>query len=307
MTSWPQCISIIGAAGTVGSSIAAQLARQGIGQEIYLQDVRDNLLEAHRIDISDGQTVLGIDRPRLITGQARAGTAEVVIVAASLPENPEGDRREFLEANAGLLRSLGPSIRSQLSPSGVVLLMTNPVDILADWICRTQSVPAERLIGYALNDTARFRYALAQEFDVEPSRIEAMVLGEHGTGQVPIFSAVRIDGEPVTWTQEAKKRIEDHIAQWFSRYLALRAGRSSGWASGFGVAKLLDDLSQGRSLITTVATHGVKTLPDTFMSLPAAWGGTGFRSSLPMLTTGEMTRLVAVAESISAQAQALES
>ncbi|WP_162321107.1 malate dehydrogenase [Nesterenkonia haasae] len=305
MTSWPQRVAVIGAAGTVGSSVCAQLASRGVGQEIYMQDVKDNLVEAHRIDITDGQTVLGVDSPKLITGEAPAGTVNAVVVAASLPEDPEGDRREFLEANAGLLDSLAPAIQKQLSPAGIVVLLTNPVDILAHWMSRTQSLPRERLIGYALNDTARFRYAVAQEFDVAPSHVDAMVLGEHGAGQVPIFSSVRIDGEAVTWTDHARRRLEHHMEGWFSRYLALKAGRTSGWASGLGVAKLLEDLGRGRSLVTTVSSHDVEGLPDTFMSLPVAWHGTGFHAHLPPLAANEMESLVAIAQNIRGQAQAL--
>ncbi|MFC7400959.1 malate dehydrogenase [Citricoccus sp. GCM10030269] len=300
-------IAVIGAAGMVGSSVVAQLAGNGVGQELYLQDLQENLVESHRIDLTDAQTVLGLDTPELINGPAPEGTADLVVVAASIPENPEGDRREFLDANAGLLRKLAESIHEQLSPTGLVLLLTNPVDILADWLSRTHGFDPRRLIGYALNDTARFQSAIAREFGVETSRVEALVLGEHGQGQVPIFSTVKIDGELVTWEGEARQRLENHLETWFARWLALKSGRKSGWATGFGVMKLVRELEAGNTVTTTVWTRGIDTLPETYVSLPTRLTQDGeFEAALPTLDDDEFQHVLAAANSIHAQAEALE-
>ncbi|GAA1804462.1 malate dehydrogenase [Nesterenkonia flava] len=300
-------ICVIGAAGVVGSSVAAQLAAHGLGQELYLQDIRENLVEAHRIDISDAQALLGLDEPQLFVGAAPAGTADLVIVAASLPENPRADRREFLQGNAGLLRGLAPSVHEQLAPEGVVLLLSNPVDILADWMTRTLGFSETRLIGYSLNDAARFRAAVADELGMRVSHIDAMVLGEHGRGQVPVFSSVRVNGRAVEWRPAQKQRLEEHMAGWFGRYLALNSGRSSGWASGFGVMKLVRELEHGQQVITTVSTRGIPQLPETYTALPVRWSGQSMRAELPALDRGELELLRQVARSTRAAADELES
>lgn len=302
---WPQCISLFGAAGTVGSSIAAQLSGHGVGKELFLQDSKDHLVEAHRLDLADAQALRQHNIPRLKTGPAAAGTADLVIVAASLPENPEADRRELLGGNAVLLDSLVPSIREQLAADGCVLLLTNPVDILADWLTRRHEFPPQRLLGYSLNDTARFRRAIAQEFDVDTSSVEAIVLGEHGGGQVPIFSSVKIDARDITWAEGARSRVEGDVYGWFSRYLALGAGRSSGWASGYGVLTLIQAIARGDAILTTVSTRGIGKLPETFLSLPSRWVDGGFHSYLPNVAGDEWEQLLSAAESIRSQSEVL--
>lgn len=295
--SWPERISIIGAAGLVGSSAAASLATQGVGQELYLQDRRDNLVEAHRIDLSDAQAVLGVDRPRVLAGPPDQ-PVDLVVVAASLPETPDGDRRDFLAANAQLLASLADQIRREAGDEGLVLLLTNPVDILADWLHRHHGFAAEQLIGYALNDSARFRLAIARELGTEVSSVTASVLGEHGKGQVPVFSSVRVDGQPVAWPNGAIDRIRADVDGWFERWSRLKPGRSSGWASGAGVMHLVRSLAAGEQVITTVATSGIDGLPETFMALPTHLKDGRPRAVLPELPHREFSALREAGESI---------
>ncbi|GAA1128434.1 malate dehydrogenase [Citricoccus alkalitolerans] len=295
--SWPERISIIGAAGLVGSSAAASLATQGIGRELYLQDRRDNLVEAHRIDLSDAQAVLGVDRPRILAGSPEQH-ADLVVVAASLPETPDGDRREFLAANAHLLASLAEQIRREAGDEGLVLLLTNPVDILADWLHREHGFTAERLIGYALNDSARFRLAIARELGTEVTSVTASVLGEHGKGQVPVFSTVRVNGEPVAWPDGAVDRVRADVDGWFERWSRLKPGRSSGWASGTGVMHLVRSLAAGQQVITTVSTSGIEGLPETFMALPTHLEDGRPRATLPELSDHELSALHEAGQSI---------
>ncbi|MFC7403276.1 malate dehydrogenase [Citricoccus sp. GCM10030269] len=314
---WPARISIIGAAGMVGSSVAAQLVTQGIGQELYLQDRRDNLVEAHRIDLSDAQAVLGIARPRVLSGPPPE-PVDLVIVAASLPETPDGDRRAFLANNAQLLDSLAEQIHREAGDQGggqagdqaVVLLLTNPVDILADWLARTHGFAPGRLIGYALNDSARLRRAIAQELGTEVTSVDAMVLGEHGKGQVPIFSTVRVDGEPVEWPDGAIDRIRADVDGWFERWSQLKPGRSSGWATGAGVMHLIRSLAAGEAVVTTASTAGLDALPETFMAVPTRLNTDPntphVRAELPAVTDDELAQLQSAGESIRRSSLALD-
>src|SRR5699024_10613823 len=122
---------------------------------------------------------------------------------------------------------------------------TNPVDILADWLHRAHGFSRDRLIGYALNDSARLRQAIAHELGVATSAVEAMVLGEHGKGQVPILSRATVYGQLIEWSERSITRVLDDVDGWFARYSSLKAGRSSGWATGHGVAHLVRSLAAG--------------------------------------------------------------
>lgn len=302
---WPRTISIIGAAGLVGSSVAAQLATRGVGRRINLQDRRSNLVHAHRIDLGDAQAVLGLSYPEIVAGPP-TGAVDLVIVAASMPETPNGDRREFMAANAGLLDSLAEQIRHEAGQHGIILLLTNPVDILADWMARKHGIDPGRFMGYALNDSARLRLAIARELGVDVARVEAMVLGEHGRGQVPVLSAARVDGQPVQWPDGSADRILADVHGWFERWSSLNPGRSSGWATGAGVMHLVRSLSAGAQVVTTASTTGLGELPDTFMALPARLRDGRLKAELPSLSPHELDSLQASGESIHRSAAAIE-
>lgn len=265
---WLQRIAVIGAAGTVGSSVAAQIALAGIGSELFLLDVRGNLAAGHAIDITDAQAVTGVPGPRVTAGVPEDRPVDVVVVAASKPEVPHGDRREFLGANAELLGKLLPQIEALAGERGLVLLLSNPVDILAGWLARQSTVPRSRILGYSLNDSARFRSAVARELGVQTERVEGLVLGEHGNGQVPLYSSLLLDGEPLALTEEQRSRVEADVHGWFRRWSELDTGRSSGWATGAGVRHLLEELAAGRPVVTTATTAGVDGYPpEAFMAL----------------------------------------
>jgi len=265
---WPRTISIIGAAGLVGSTVAAQLALGGIGKDLYLQDQKQNVLEAHVIDLHDATTIVGNDTPNLHLGGPPTAAADIVIVAASITEVPDGDRRAFLNGNAEILKSLTPEIKRQVGDQGIVLLLSNPVDVLAHWFCASTGFDTSRVFGYALNDSARFQSAVASELDVQRSEVHGFVYGEHGKGQVPIFSSIRLNGHEVVLEPEMQSRIIADIDGWFERWSGLRSGRSSGWATGAGTAHLIRQFITERSTVATAYTGAIPELGETFMTLP---------------------------------------
>lgn len=288
---WPRTVSIIGAAGMVGSSVAAQLVLAGLGKDIYLQDHKQNVLESHWIDLNDTQALLGTDTPVLHLGEPADVEVDLVIVAASMAEVPDGDRRAFLAGNTTILSSLAGDLRKQAGDHGLILLLSNPVDVLADWLCTEFGFDEQRVIGYALNDSARFKLALARELDVPVSRVDAAVYGEHGAGQVPIFSSVRVDGDPVALAAEAEARVRAEIDGWFDRWSRLRSGRSSGWATGAGTVQLIQQLAAGNSVVTTASTAAVPGWEPTFMALPAQRENGSMTTRRPAVTDEEFSRL----------------
>lgn len=296
--SWPRKISIIGAAGLVGSTVAAQLVLTGVGSDIYLQDRKTNILQAHFTDLNDARAIRNIETPRLHLREPPAGEADIVIVAASIAETPDGDRRAFLEGNADILNSLSSQLKREVGNDGIVLLLSNPVDVLADWLCSATGFDPSRVLGYALNDSARFRLAIARELGVPVSSVEGVVYGEHGRGQVPIMSNVRVAGKPVTLTSTAKQRVAAEIHGWFERWSQLRSGRSSGWATGVGTAFLIQQLAAGQPTVATASTYTLTGLGDTFMALPVKREGAVVRVEDLTLPDSEFTHLQVAAESI---------
>lgn len=302
---WPRNISIIGAAGLVGSTVASQLYLAGIGSHLYLQDRKENVLTSHLIDLSDAGVLRNIDTPQLHITSPPGEEIDLVIVAASAPETPDGDRREFLQGNAKILASLVPQIRHQLNDQGIVLLLSNPVDVLADWLCSEFDFDRSRVLGYALNDSARFRQAIATELQVPTSTVHGEVYGEHGKGQVPIMSDVHVAGEHTILTTAQQARISAEVHEWFSRWSQLNSGRSSGWATGVGTALLVEQLATGQQTVATASTSTVAGLGETFMALPVKRVDNTIQVTQPSVTAPEFHQLQTSAESIRAAARAI--
>ena len=245
----PRRIAILGASGLTGSGLALQLALADAYDEIVLFDLKMNVLESHAIDMREAQIVEGRTRTRLVVGSLDDvqghDPVDLVVFAASLPETPEGSREAFLEGNLGVMRSLLPAITHLAGARGLVLVLTNPSDVLATCLALESEIAPARIFGYSLNDSVRFISAIARELEISPGRIDALVVGEHGDGQVPAWGSVRIDGDPVTVTAQQRERIDADARGWFRRWSQLRPGRSSGWTTPLGSARTVAHLAAG--------------------------------------------------------------
>lgn len=302
---WPRRIAVIGAAGTVGSSVAAQFALHGIGDQLTLIDVREGAVRSHVIDLSDAQTLVGVDSPHIAAGADSDEVFDLVVVAASRPESPDGDRRAFLTGNVALLERLVPQIEALAGERGRVLLLSNPVDVLAGWLAAHSTIASSRILGYALNDSARFRSAVARVLGVDSARVGGVVFGEHGDGQVPIVSSLTLDDATVELSAAQLDQVDEDIQGWFRRWSALNAGRSSGWATGVGVRVLIERLALGHPVVGTVATATLKDMPDSFIALHVRLSDDGFIPLAPLVTVNEMHLLSAAAANIGAAVDAL--
>lgn len=306
MGSWPGSVAVFGAAGLVGSGIVYELVMSGLPDRVVAIDSKENVLAAHAIDIREAALVgAGTDtdaHTELVTGSpaelAELADTDVLVLAASRPESP-GERRSSLGANLRLLREFVPAIGAAVGGGGVVLLVTNPVDILADALRRITRLDPRQIVGYSLNDSIRFREAIGRELDVHPSDIEATVLGEHGVGHVPLFSRVRVNGEPVRLDRAARQRVAEDLDGWMTRWARLEPGRSSGWATPRGVLLTLRRMAAGQLLASSVASGAAYGLSDTYVTLPSVLSPGGVAGVEEWdLGTDEQRRLAEAAHSV---------
>lgn len=252
----PRRVAILGASGLTGAGLAHQLSLSDAYDEILLFDVKDNVLQAHAIDMREAQIVAGRTRARLtvvpLDEAAAQDPVDLVVFAASLPETPDGSREAFLEGNLGVLRAVRPAITALAGENGLVMILTNPADVLATCLAHLSDIDPARIFGYCLNDSVRFTAAIARELDVDPTRIEALVVGEHGDGQVPVWSGLRLDGAPLALTPDQRSRIDADARGWFRRWSVLRPGRSSGWTTPLGSARTIAGLAANQPMPVAV-------------------------------------------------------
>ena len=231
-------IGIIGAAGTLGSCAAFAVATQGISGELWLFDVHRNLLRSHALDLQTAASVLGeMSVHEGLSDDDLAG-CDVVVVAAGARWRQISSRMELLGDNLPIVRGIAETV-GRVCPGAVVILATNPVDPLNYAFHLASGMDRSRLLGYTINDTYRFRMITAQALDTTASCVEGVVVGEHGEHQVPLFSTLKLEGEPITVTPELRKRVLEGIPEALRVFESLGTGRTSGWTSAVGLADMV--------------------------------------------------------------------
>jgi malate/lactate dehydrogenase len=263
-------VAIVGGAGGIGSSVAFNLLRTDTPYEIVIIDNRPNMIVSHVMDLQDA---LSLGGARSIVGGeiSDAMDADIVVLSAAVPLTINTSRDVYLQANADIVGGIVDQL-VEGGFSGILILMTNPVDPLLTWVVKKTGWPRERVLGYTLNDTQRFRTGIAQAFEVAPQRIHCWVVGEHGAGQVPVFSSVTLDGAPVDLTAKQRDVALDYADNWYVRHVALDSNRTSTWSSGIGGALMIEAL-----------VHPTNNPFPVSVVLEGEYGITGVSSSSPAL------------------------
>ncbi|MDE2781351.1 MAG: malate dehydrogenase [Gemmatimonadota bacterium] len=191
-------ITVVGA-GHVGEVCAQRLAEKELCEEVVLIDIIDGIPQGKALDQWESAPVEGFDT--MVTGSNDYGPAEgsdLFIVTAGIARKPGMSRDDLLRTNAGIVRSVSTEI-ARVAPDAVVIVVSNPLDVMAYVAKETTGFPRERVIGMAgVLDTARFRSFIAMELDVSVEDIQAMVLGGHGDTMVPLVAYTAVSGIPVS-------------------------------------------------------------------------------------------------------------
>ena len=191
-------ITVVGA-GHVGEVCAQRLAEKELCEEVVLIDILDGIPQGKALDQWESAPVEGFDT-RVVGANdyERAAGSDLFIVTAGIARKPGMSRDDLLRTNAGIVRSVSSEI-ARVAPDAVVIVVSNPLDVMAYVAKETTGFPRERVIGMAgVLDTARFRSFIAMELDVSVEDIQAMVLGGHGDTMVPLVSYTAVSGIPVS-------------------------------------------------------------------------------------------------------------
>ena len=185
-------IAVVGM-GNVGSTFAYALLLSGLAAEIVLIDANRAKAEGEAMDLN--HTVPFTHPTRVWAGDyADCAGAVVTVLAAGAGQKPGETRLDLIKKNAAIWRDIVPNVVKN-NPNGILLIATNPVDVLTYAAWKLSGLPHERVIGSGtILDTARFRYLLSQHFGVDASSVHAYIIGEHGDSEVPVWSLANIAG-----------------------------------------------------------------------------------------------------------------
>jgi len=188
----------VAGAGKIGAQSALEMASMGL-DDIALVDIIPGLAEGEALDISHRLSDAGIDVD--VTGSTDFSLlkgADLVVLAAGLGRKPGMTRMDLLSKNAGIISSVTKEVAKH-APDSVLLMMTNPMDVMTYIALKTSGFPKARVVGQGgLLDNSRFKYVLAKKLGVSRGSITSLVLGEHGENMIPLASHTYISGVPLT-------------------------------------------------------------------------------------------------------------
>ncbi len=191
-------VSIIGGGGLVGSSAAFALQCGGVVSQIDLIDLNADQVKGQALDLLHGASLVADQRIRA-TGYEAIPESDVVVITAGLRRKPDESRLDLINRNVELfLNILGQTAAAGLKRDAIVLVVSNPVDVLTYLAVRQLDLPATQVIGLGTQlDTARFRSLIAEGLQLPPTQVTALILGEHGDSMVPIWSTAQAAGLPL--------------------------------------------------------------------------------------------------------------
>jgi len=307
-------IAIIGT-GNVGVAAAYALFNQRMVSEIILIDINRERAEGEAMDLMHGQLLVGNVTVRAGDYSDLADTQVVVITAGVGQSSPTESRLELLNRNTEVFKSIIGEL-DHYAPEAILIVATNPVDILTYVSQKLSSRSPELIIGTGtLLDTARFRALIGQYYDVDPRSVHAYILGEHGDSEVPIWSQANIGGKPIRDTEVMGKHFKPEVMERIfnqaknAAYEIIERKGYTNSAIGVVIARIVEAiLEDEKSVIpVSVAWQGQYGIEEVCMSLPSVVGIEGVKARIvPELDEEEISGLQHSAEILKKSLEKIE-
>jgi L-lactate dehydrogenase len=265
-------IVVVGS-GPVGATFAYALMITGLVSEIALIDVNRERARGEAMDLNHG---LSFVRPvRIWDGDyADCARADVVVVAAGAAQRPGESRLDLVQRNVAILRDVVTQVTRHADERALLLVVANPVDVLAYAAWKLSGWPSQRVLGSGtVLDTSRFRLLLSQHFLVDPRSVHAYIVGEHGDSEIPLWSTANIGGVPLAefegWNRNAMDDIFAQTRQ--AAYAIIQAKGATYYAIGLSLVRIVEAIIHDQHSVLSVSTlmQGDYGLNDVYLSLPA--------------------------------------
>jgi L-lactate dehydrogenase len=278
-------VGIIGGGGIVGSSAGFALQLGGIVHEIVIVDANADLADGQALDMLHGTAAIA-DQTIHAGGYEELADADVISITAGLRRKPDESRLALINRNVVLFRSILASIQSKgLRSDAIVLVVSNPVDILTYLAEKDLGLPRGRVIGLGtLLDTLRFRSLLAMNLKAPATQVQAMILGEHGDSMVPVWSSASIAGLPLEKYPGYTPKLGADVFQRAKTSGAemIKKKTGAGFAVGVSIAEVIHAIALDSKRVLPVSTvqSGCYGLRDVSISVPTVVGRAGAEKTL---------------------------
>ncbi|AIY02562.1 lactate dehydrogenase [Arthrobacter sp. PAMC 25486] len=282
-------LTIVGA-GSVGTSLAYAALIRGSAREVVLYDIATARVEAEVLDLAHGTPFVGASR---ITGGSDIGLvagSDVVVITAGAKQEPGQTRLELAGVNVGILEKMLPQLVA-LAPNAVFILVTNPCDVLTAVAERITDLPPGRIFSSGtVLDSSRLRWLVAEAAGVAPQSVHALIVGEHGDTEFPLWSAATIGQTPLPdWTDSSgallfpRERLEALTHDVVHAAYKVIAGKgATNYAIGLSGARIVEAVLQDERSILPVSSvlHGYRGIHGVALSVPSIVGAGGVQRVL---------------------------
>jgi len=282
-------VAIVGA-GNVGSTFAYALLLSGLAGEIVLIDTDKQRAEGEVMDLN--HTVPLTHPARVWQGSyADCAGADVIVISAGVAQRKGETRPDLLQRNIEVFKEIIPSI-TRYNRDGILLVATNPVDILSYTTWKLSGFPANRVIGSGtVLDTARFRSILSARLNLDPRNVHSYIIGEHGDSEVPVWSLANVAGMPLEdycmslgceIGKEEREEINRQMRAAADEIIARKG--STHFAVAAGLLRIVESILRSQNSILTVSNliSGYYDINDVYLSLPAIINERGVRNLLEL-------------------------
>ena len=274
-----RAVGIVGT-GNVGTAAAYALFNQGLAPELLLLDADTQRAEGEAMDLMHGQMLVGRVTSHAVDYPAMSEAQVIVLAAGASQKDPSETRLDLLRRNASIFEEIIAELDAH-APGAILVVATNPVDVLTYLSQEMSERPPERIIGTGtLLDTARFRALLGRHYDVDPRSVHAYILGEHGDSEVPIWSNATIGGQPIhrrnvlgeDWDESTMNGIFEQARD--AAYEIIDRKGHTDSAIGVVIARIVRAILDDQQSVLPISTRpdGAYGIDDVCLSLPSVVG-----------------------------------
>jgi len=289
-------VTVVGA-GNVGATCADVLAYREVANEVVLVDIKEGVAEGKALDIWQKAPINLYDTRTIGSTNDYAKTAgsDVVVITSGLPRKPGMSRDDLISTNAGIVKSVTESV-VKYSPDAVIIIVSNPLDVMTYQAHMSSKFPRNRVIGMAgILDTARYRAFLAEELNVSPKDIQAVLMGGHGDTMVPLPRYTTVGGIPVTeLIDEEKLNAIIERTKFGGGELVKLMGTSAWYAPGSAAAQMVEAIikDQKRVFPVCIKLEGEYGIDDCYLGVPVVLGKNGVEKVLELKLNDEEKALL---------------
>jgi malate dehydrogenase len=289
-------VTVVGA-GNVGATCADVLAHREIANEIVLLDIKEGFAEGKALDIWQTSPINLYDSRTVgsTNDYSKTADSDVVVITSGLPRKPGMSRDDLIATNAGIVKSVTENI-VKYSPNAIIIIVSNPLDVMTYCAFLAAKVDSKKVFGMAgILDTARYRAFLAEELNVSPKDIQAVLMGGHGDTMVPLPRYTTVGGIPVT-EMISEEKLNEIIerTKFGGGEIVKLLGTSAWYAPGAAAAQMVEAIVRDQRRVFPVCAwlQGEYGMKDIYLGVPVILGKNGIEKIIELELNSDERKLL---------------